>query len=352
AVDRFDELAACALAAIGDGRAARALLDRPTGAAATTTETAVATIVAATAVATTTGAATTARRPLLAAWLDLRAGRYAAAGDGLVAAASTPVLRRDAVLAAAVSVGLARRSGGERSLAATWHRVAPVVAGADVEILLLDVWGELSVAAALVSPGEQHGIAEAMAAAVARAGNPWWALATDCWWRLARADAAADTADAARAAAALAALAAEQPLARPAADAAAVWADALAGTAAPGDVARTAADLAARGHRFEAERLCATAADRATEPDAARALLGAGRRLRERPTGAVATVPDALSPREREVGALVIDGLTHKEIGRNLYISPKTVEQHVARMRQKLAATTRADLVAALRANL
>ena len=52
------------------------------------------------------------------------------------------------------------------------------------------------------------------------------------------------------------------------------------------------------------------------------------------------------------MGALVIDGLTHREIGARLYISPKTVEQHVARLRQKLAASNRATLVAGLRACL
>jgi DNA-binding CsgD family transcriptional regulator len=62
--------------------------------------------------------------------------------------------------------------------------------------------------------------------------------------------------------------------------------------------------------------------------------------------------PGGLSGREREVGALVVDGLTHKEIGARLYISPKTVEQHVARLRQKLAASNRATLVAALRPHL
>ena len=48
----------------------------------------------------------------------------------------------------------------------------------------------------------------------------------------------------------------------------------------------------------------------------------------------------------------MLDGLTQKEIGAQLYISPKTVEQHVARMRQKLAAGNRAALIAALRTHL
>jgi DNA-binding CsgD family transcriptional regulator len=64
------------------------------------------------------------------------------------------------------------------------------------------------------------------------------------------------------------------------------------------------------------------------------------------------TAGDELSDREREVGALIVDGLTHKQIGAKLYISPKTVEQHVARLRQKLDASNRAALVAALRHHL
>lgn len=327
AVERCDELAACVLAVAGNGRAARALLERP-------------------------ASPTTARRPLLAAWLDLRAGRVSAAREALTAAAATPVLRRDAVLAAAVSAGVARRSGVERALTGTWHRAAPVVAGADVEILLLDAWGELSVAAAIADPGEQHAVAEAMATAVARAGAPWWAVAADRWWQVQRAAVADDPAAARSAAVTLADIGADRAGVRPLADAAAAWAAALHGAAAPDAVAAAVAHLAGTGLRFEAERLCAVAAERAGDPDAARTMLGAGRRLRDRPAAAAPSAPDALSPREREVGALVVEGLTHKEIGRSLYISPKTVEQHVARMRQKLAASTRADLVAALRARL
>ena len=77
-----------------------------------------------------------------------------------------------------------------------------------------------------------------------------------------------------------------------------------------------------------------------------------GRGLRTSAGAPGRTAPGGLSDREREVGALVVDGLTHREIGARLYISPKTVEQHVARLRQKLAASNRATLVAALRPHL
>jgi PAS domain S-box-containing protein len=51
-------------------------------------------------------------------------------------------------------------------------------------------------------------------------------------------------------------------------------------------------------------------------------------------------VPDVqrLSPREREVVALVAQGLTSKEMARQLGLSPRTVEMHRARLRLKLGA--------------
>jgi len=45
----------------------------------------------------------------------------------------------------------------------------------------------------------------------------------------------------------------------------------------------------------------------------------------------------------------VLAGGTHREIGARLFLSPKTVEHHVARIRTKLGATNRAEFVAALR---
>jgi DNA-binding CsgD family transcriptional regulator len=56
-----------------------------------------------------------------------------------------------------------------------------------------------------------------------------------------------------------------------------------------------------------------------------------------------------LSGREREVAALVLEGLTYKEIGEQLFISAKTVEHHVARMRQRLGSSSRGELFAHLR---
>lgn len=52
-----------------------------------------------------------------------------------------------------------------------------------------------------------------------------------------------------------------------------------------------------------------------------------------------------LTPREREVAAHLMQGLTSKEIGRVLGISHRTVEIHRARLMRKYAAGTTAELV-------
>jgi PAS domain S-box-containing protein len=58
-----------------------------------------------------------------------------------------------------------------------------------------------------------------------------------------------------------------------------------------------------------------------------------------RPVGA------ALTPREREVAACLMDGLTSKEIGKQLGISHRTVEIHRARLMRKYQAHSTPDLV-------
>ena len=52
-----------------------------------------------------------------------------------------------------------------------------------------------------------------------------------------------------------------------------------------------------------------------------------------------------LTPREREVAALLMDGLTSKEIGKALTISHRTVEIHRARLMRKYQAHSTPDLV-------
>jgi two-component system response regulator NreC len=53
----------------------------------------------------------------------------------------------------------------------------------------------------------------------------------------------------------------------------------------------------------------------------------------------------ALSEREREVLGLTAEGYSSADIGKKLFLSPKTVDTYRARMMQKLGLTTRAELV-------
>ncbi|HET8926244.1 MAG TPA: AAA family ATPase [Microbacterium sp.] len=54
----------------------------------------------------------------------------------------------------------------------------------------------------------------------------------------------------------------------------------------------------------------------------------------------------ALTPRERQVLALVAQGLTNPEIGRRLFISPKTASVHVSAILAKVGAANRAEAAA------
>ena len=54
---------------------------------------------------------------------------------------------------------------------------------------------------------------------------------------------------------------------------------------------------------------------------------------------------DELSPREREVVALAATGLTNREIGTELFLSPRTVGDHVARALRKLGLSSRRQLI-------
>jgi DNA-binding NarL/FixJ family response regulator len=77
---------------------------------------------------------------------------------------------------------------------------------------------------------------------------------------------------------------------------------------------------------------------------------GVTRRLLERISGELKEAPDTaqlsvITDREREVLALVGQGLTNEEIGRELYLSPLTAKTHVSRIMSKLAARDRVQLV-------
>lgn len=67
------------------------------------------------------------------------------------------------------------------------------------------------------------------------------------------------------------------------------------------------------------------------------------RSLRADPAETPAVPPElaSLSPRERDILALIGDGLTNREIGKKLYLSEKTVKNHISRLLAKLGVQRR-----------
>jgi two-component system response regulator NreC len=76
-------------------------------------------------------------------------------------------------------------------------------------------------------------------------------------------------------------------------------------------------------------------------PSAARVLLETWRHTNEPPAGPL----DQLSERERRVLALTAEGYSSADIGKKLYLSPKTVDTYRARLMHRLGLAHRADLV-------
>ena len=61
--------------------------------------------------------------------------------------------------------------------------------------------------------------------------------------------------------------------------------------------------------------------------------------------GVVLLAPDLPTLDQREVAALLMDGLTSKQIGKTLNISHRTVEIYRAKLMRKYSAHTTADLI-------
>jgi len=311
------------------------------------------------------GPAFVARHRLLLAWVRMRGGRYDTAllelgqgGTGTATlAASGPT--REVVLRAALRAGIARRSGDIAALRDAWTGVEPALARRTVDIFSVEPLEELVVAASrLRQPGRVALVMEALDAILHRLGSPPdWAVVVG-WIHLQVAIAAEDADGAARAADRIADACRHTGSPRQKAQCAAaeLWARVLAGDVDPDAATVVAGELAAVGLPWEGSRLVGQAAIRTTDAAAARRLLERARDL-----SSAEVVPDrgraesahgGLSEREVEVARMVLAGDTYREIGAKLFISPKTVEHHVARIRAKVGATTRAEFVAALRSLL
>ncbi len=308
------------------------------------------------------------RHLALLAWSAMLAGRLDRARELAAAArASVEVVEpRDEVFLQGLDVGIARRASDAPALVRAWEPALEAVVRHPVDLFTLLPLGELVVAAARLEASERvrpH-LAEAQAL-LARLGDPQlWA--TSLHWSGAQAAILTDDPATLRPhAAALVAAARTSRYAATLARAGRTWLAVLAGDVDVDTVVTAGERLCDVGLAWDGSRLAGHAAARTADPRERAALLACARALCDtaaadaEPAGRSAATPapggagtGALSDREREVARLVVEGQTYREIGGRLYISAKTVEHHVSRMRQRLGAGTRSDLLARLRAEL
>ena len=70
----------------------------------------------------------------------------------------------------------------------------------------------------------------------------------------------------------------------------------------------------------------------------------------ERPSGRPRLAATELSPQELQIAQLAAEGLSNKEIGQRLFLSPRTISSHLYRVFRKLDITSRAQLAGRLHA--
>jgi len=340
------------------------------------------------------------RHLLLFAWSAMTRGKLKAARRllGRAAPPGHTLEPRDELVASALLVGLARREGDLPALMSAWARARNAIVRHPVDLYVLQPLGELAVAAARL--GERDWVAPHLEEAqqlLDRLGNPVLWEAPLHWYGVHAAVAADHAGEAKEHAVALVEASKTSSYAAVLAAGASGWLRVMSGAIDPDAVQAAARVVHDRGLAWDGARLAGQAALRTTDRRAMAALLACARSLQSAdstpaadepgtedaarvsavgasPAGAdgernairepspagrtviagpVADPPRGmLSERELEVGQLILDGLTYKQIGARLFISAKTVEHHVARMRQRLGAGSRDELFGHLRAML
>jgi DNA-binding CsgD family transcriptional regulator len=315
---------------------------------------------------------------LLKSWVAMLSDRPDLARVAIqeATASGSALTPRDALLLAALEVGLARRTDDGPALIRAWRWAREAVLHVSIDLYSLLPLGELMIAAARLRDSSrlEAAVVEAWAL-LARLGNPpLWAVPLH-WSAVQAAILAERPGDLAPHAAALVHSAEHHRLASVLASAGRAWMAVLAGEIDVTVVEAAARGLASIGMTWDGSRLAGHAAPRAEERKDMARLLACARDLHpgsaaaasvsagsgaaaSRPTHPASSTGDAvmvstdaggLSAREREVARLVLDGKTYREIGEAIYISARTAEHHIARMRQRLGARSRSELLVQLR---
>lgn len=317
------------------------------------------------------GALMSARHRLLQAWVWMLRGKVDSARECLAVAekASKTLEPRDWLFAIGLEVGLARRNSDLPGLRRSWGHACDAIMRLPVDLFTFLPLGEFATAAARL--GDQARLAPHLQEAqslLGKLGDPplWW---TPLHWNGLHAAIIGEQPSVAEEhAAALACNRQHGPYFSAIATAAECWLEVLAGDIDPDRVEAAARGLHGGGLWWDGARLAGQAAIRTSDRKAMVRLLDCARLLQGRavdPRNAVGSAVDPtagqagvtptvvgggkLSQREQEVANLVLSGMTYKQVGDRLFISAKTVEHHMARMRQRLGATSRSELLAQLR---
>lgn len=313
------------------------------------------------------------RHRLLLAWAQMQDGQLAAA-QAAPAPADTPGLhRRDALWAAALHTAIARRAGDTGTMQKHWYSAMEVLTEYSMDLYSLLPLGELWVAAAYLRRVDalRHTLDEAFGL-LGGLGDPvLWSVPLH--WAGVHAGILANSPEAvAPHGQALTAAAATSPFAKALATAGRGWLRVLANKVDIDDVTAAARSLTQFGLTWDATRLASQAALHAEDPRVSGAMLQLARDLKltssdaddtadavdpgaaaaQLPAPAEARAQSRLSDREREVAELLLQGMPYRDIGSQLFISAKTVEHHVARIRRRLGAESRSELLSMLRALL
>lgn len=305
------------------------------------------------------------RHRLLAAWVKMQDGHLPQAAVDAGALPASGLHRRDALWAAALKTGLARRSGDAGTLQTQWSVAMDVLTEFSVDLYSLLPLGELWVAAARLRQADRLApVLDQAFGVLAGLGNPTaWVLPLH--WSGVHAAILANSPEALTPhGQALTAAGAHSDFARALAMAGRSWLRVLARQVDVDDVTAAARGLARYGLGWDATRLAGQAALQAGDPRVSGAMLQVARDLKltsgaseaavesSSPRATPATAASPLSDREREVAELLVLGMPYRDIGAQLFISAKTVEHHVARIRRRLGAESRSEMLSMLRALL
>lgn len=297
------------------------------------------------------------RLRLLLGWALLMAGDLTgAAAERERARASAGLDTRDAFWSAALECALARRGDDPQRLRSAWAAARETLLRQPMDLFCLLPLGELLlVATRLDAESDLASPLHTAWSLLERMGDPVLWAAPLHWAAIQAAILANRPPEVAPHAKRLVAASGRYRYAASLAEAGRTWMRVLAGDVEPAAVLASATALARVGQPWEGRRLLGHAASRCTERrdsavllDAARHLGASGPATPSPAEGGTPLVP--LSTREFEVARLVVEGRTYREIGQTLYLSARTVEHHVARIKRRLGAETRTDLLDQLRA--